>query len=275
MKRGYVRQIKGRKEADQRAALEADGVTAIYSDSELEDAVNSLREGDELVIAGGLHLLANNRRAIREIVDAVHAQGAVIYDLETDRSSAGYGVALLDDAIMGLTREVRFGDAQKAGKLGSKARWAETQIRRMDEDEARKIWEDTSLSMPQAIAKMTGWKQTTAYNRFGAAGRGAGRKKGQKVKRKKGNRGRVYFIQNPDTKRVRIGYTTRPLARLAEHQGGHDCDLDFLAIIDGTPKTEKALHEKFKKHRKRGSWYEPAPELMEHIACLAGQKDED
>ena len=108
MKRGYVRQIKGRKEADQRAALEADGVTAIYSDSELEDAVNSLREGDELVIAGGLHLLANNRRAIREIVDAVHAQGAVIYDLETDRSSAGYGVALLDDAIMGLTREVRW-----------------------------------------------------------------------------------------------------------------------------------------------------------------------
>lgn len=272
MKRGYVRQIKGRKEADQRAALNEAGVTTIYSDNALEDAVGSLREGDELVIAGGLHLLASNRRAIREVVDAIHEQGAVVYDLESQRSSAGHGVAMMDDAIIGLSNEVRLGNVRDAGKLGAKKRWAATQIKRMDDAEAREIWKDTELTMPEALARMTGWNRSTAYRRFGAPGRVAGRKKGKAPAKRKRGKGRVYFLQNPDTKRIRIGYTTRPMSRLREHQGAHDGDLDFLLVIDGTPRLEKKLHEQFKPYRKRGSWYEPSEELLNFITAKAEEK---
>jgi len=63
MERGYVKQVKGLSEADQRAALL--GVEPIYTD--LAVAIEHLRDGDMLALGGPLHILTGSATGIMNL----------------------------------------------------------------------------------------------------------------------------------------------------------------------------------------------------------------
>jgi hypothetical protein len=70
---------------------------------------------------------------------------------------------------------------------------------------------------------------------------------------------KVYFIENVETGRIKVGFTTRSVAkRMASLQTGSDCELRLLGVVvacelKGT--TELQLHRKFAKWMHRGEWF--------------------
>jgi hypothetical protein len=76
--------------------------------------------------------------------------------------------------------------------------------------------------------------------------------------------GWVYFIENAETKRIKIGHSAKPEARLSDLGVGNDCPLVLLGAIEGGPALEKALHARFRAQRVRGEWFQPAirPEVL-------------
>lgn len=78
----------------------------------------------------------------------------------------------------------------------------------------------------------------------------------------------VYFIQNRDTGRVKIGFTNGdPRWRLSSMQSGCDSTLALLGAIPGTIADEQAWHAKFGVLRVRGEWFEGAEVLLQSIAA--------
>jgi hypothetical protein len=75
----------------------------------------------------------------------------------------------------------------------------------------------------------------------------------------------VYFIRCPDGC-IKIGYTTdlanRAYALAVDWTG-------ILAVIPGGHEIEQELHAKFRPFRARSrEYYEPAPELLDHVNAL-------
>jgi len=72
-------------------------------------------------------------------------------------------------------------------------------------------------------------------------------------------RTKVYFIENVDTGRIKVGLTTSTVySRLVALQTGSDCELRILGVLysdreHGT--TEWQLHQRFGMHRHRGEWF--------------------
>lgn len=85
--------------------------------------------------------------------------------------------------------------------------------------------------------------------------------------------GFVYFIRAVDSGRVKIGFTIgNPWDRLDALQTGNHEPLRLHASIQGSPKKERALHERFHHIRERGEWFVPTPEL---VAYMDGVRDAD
>lgn len=81
--------------------------------------------------------------------------------------------------------------------------------------------------------------------------------------------GWVYFIQAPDTKNIKIGFTSRSVeSRMAAMQTGHPAQLRILATVRGGMPLERTLHREFKDCHARGEWFQPHPRLMTYIATL-------
>jgi hypothetical protein len=70
---------------------------------------------------------------------------------------------------------------------------------------------------------------------------------------------KVYFIENVETGRIKIGFTTRPVvSRVAALQTGSDCELRLLGAIlasEALGTTELQLHRKLSQWRHRGEWF--------------------
>lgn len=169
MLRGYIRHFRAWSAKRQAKLLAAAGVPdkGIYRDSEWPACLNALRPGDVLVVGGGLRVMGENRREIRAAVDAIKAKGAIVRDAETGRTAGGDdGVALMDEAIARLAGERGAPTPKRARemqKLGLKARTKG----RMSKREALTIWRDPALTGPEAIEKMRGWTQASAYRHLG------------------------------------------------------------------------------------------------------------
>lgn len=79
---------------------------------------------------------------------------------------------------------------------------------------------------------------------------------------------KVYFIENVETGRIKVGFTTSTVAsRLAKLQTGSDCELrllGFVEVVKGVGLAEAQLHRKFAAHHHRGEWYsrEILPEVL-------------
>jgi len=74
----------------------------------------------------------------------------------------------------------------------------------------------------------------------------------------------VYFVQNEDGF-VKIGTTRHVKSRLVRMQIDNCMKIKLIGKMKGGFDLEAELHKRFKKYRKRGEWFHPAPELIEYI----------
>ncbi len=82
--------------------------------------------------------------------------------------------------------------------------------------------------------------------------------------------GYVYFIQEVETKNVKIGFTSgNPANRLKSLSSGNWRKLELIGVQIGNKQLEKQLHRRFHYLHLRGEWFEWDPRLESYIECLA------
>lgn len=72
----------------------------------------------------------------------------------------------------------------------------------------------------------------------------------------------IYFIQDVETKNIKIGITYYPKKRLASLQSGNANELVLLGAIRGLPGDEMALLAEFKDLLIRGEWFRFDPHII-------------
>lgn len=77
--------------------------------------------------------------------------------------------------------------------------------------------------------------------------------------------GKVYFVQAEGGGLIKIGWATKPAARIFNMQMYCPVRLDLLLEVVGSGQLERTLHVKFATYRRHGEWFEPAAELLELI----------
>lgn len=82
-------------------------------------------------------------------------------------------------------------------------------------------------------------------------------------------RQKVYFIENTFTRAIKIGLAKWPQKRLSNLQIGSADPLRLLAVVEGGPAHERALHSRWADHRTRGEWFSPHPEILAEIERLS------
>ncbi|MEH1786896.1 MAG: GIY-YIG nuclease family protein [Nostoc sp.] len=65
----------------------------------------------------------------------------------------------------------------------------------------------------------------------------------------------VYFIENTETKHIKIGFSDRVAKRLGQLQVGNSQKLRLVFQMYGDRETEASIHQKLKKYRIRGDWF--------------------
>jgi DNA invertase Pin-like site-specific DNA recombinase len=186
MKRGYVRPSGRVGRAKQIAEMGRHLIEVIYVEGEdetAEDAIRSLREGDELCVTT-LDRLAAKRSEIMPRIEGVHSRGAAVVELLTGRRSDDPKALphMIVEAFEMLLRDHRH-QQRKAGKKHGALGGRPTD-KRMPEAEARVIWRSAELPDPNdAIAKMWGWSIRDAYRKLGPRGLRAGWIKGRPRKK--------------------------------------------------------------------------------------------
>lgn len=72
-------------------------------------------------------------------------------------------------------------------------------------------------------------------------------------------RTKVYFIENVETGRIKVGFTTTTVwSRLQKFQTATDCELRLIGVLfadSDRGTTEYQLHRRFHEHHHRGEWY--------------------
>jgi hypothetical protein len=179
---GFVK-TQGKFTAEyQREILKAAGVTRIVDNDESKDqdlkyALSLLRGDEVLETVDGFRPLGPGRYTITGELEILSKSGRVIMDCKTGLRSDRDGALMLSRA---LAKELnkRLGpsraDAQKRGRKGAAARWADKD--RMPPDEARAIWKDTKIPKKKKLKLMWGWSESTAYRYFEETGLPPGRR---------------------------------------------------------------------------------------------------
>ena len=75
----------------------------------------------------------------------------------------------------------------------------------------------------------------------------------------------IYFIQNTETKHIKIGYSDNVRNRLSDLQISSPHELTILTICEGGIELEKELHNKFNDYYVRGEWFNPSEELINYV----------
>ncbi|MEZ7298884.1 DUF1376 domain-containing protein [Enterobacter cloacae] len=88
----------------------------------------------------------------------------------------------------------------------------------------------------------------------------------------KGFNGYVYFIKNPASGLIKIGYSKNPWARLSELRRNYGSELSVVATIKTVEKTETTIHSIFEKFRVEGEWFTESECIKAVIsAIVAGE----
>lgn len=86
--------------------------------------------------------------------------------------------------------------------------------------------------------------------------------------------GFVYFIQETELRRIKIGFTTsHPSTRLRALENATSQELAFIGFQLGDEKTEATLHQRFKHLHRRKEWFEPGEDLLSYIQGLSYGSD--
>lgn len=184
MKVGFIRHAPRFPVSTQRKALLAAGVRAdkIYDETQSESrdaALNGVRDNDVLVVYR-LSILYRSRADFRILSALVGERPITILEAATGRTDTLPHVLaeMLADAMddhAGERNRMTKAEAKRAGKKGSDRRWGAK--KRLPVNEARAIWRDTDEHrvIGDALKRMPGWTQRTAYKHFGPRGSVAGR----------------------------------------------------------------------------------------------------
>jgi len=185
VRRGYVRH-SGRVSATKQIALMGRHLIEVYyvegSDETVEDAIRSLREGDEFCVST-LDRAARKRSELPGLIEQVHGRGAVVVELLTGRRSdkPEDAARMVAEAFEMLLRDHK-SQTRKAGRRAGR-KGGRPPKDKMQKEQAEAIWFDSRIKlMRDAIAKMDGWNYRTAYNEFGPRGVHAGRPAGKKTR---------------------------------------------------------------------------------------------
>lgn len=130
-----------------------------------------MRRGEYLGVVDGLRAFGPGKKAIKEAVDAIHADGASVLDIETGQDSRNDGVAMATEASSPrkLSPEARrlMGEEQ-----AEKHRKKNGQMLKR---EAYAVWKNPNLSVEEK-AEITRWSKSALYAAFKASGAPAGRR---------------------------------------------------------------------------------------------------
>jgi hypothetical protein len=171
MLRGWIGPSRHLSANRQRALLEADKVSVIYTGAdEWQPFVLSLRpEVKDTAVVADLRVFGS-RRGIVDAVEEIAARGATLM-------VAGTGVTIdvptlreVDRAISRLRAWVTLerGRASKMGAMGGKARAANLRETRMERSAAERIYGDLKRypTTLEALENMPGWSRTSAWREF-------------------------------------------------------------------------------------------------------------
>ena len=75
----------------------------------------------------------------------------------------------------------------------------------------------------------------------------------------------VYCLHAEAISRIKIGFSTKPIKRIAGHRNTSPCPLVLIGLWPGGRKEETAIHDEFAYLGDHGEWFEYAPELQAFI----------
>lgn len=163
-------------------------MTVVYVDGRngvtFEDAVKSLRPGDELAVVR-LADLAANRRELCKRIALVHAKRCSVTETATGRNSRRKGaIDMIFDAAETLTHAGKGHDPEKAREFGSRG-GRPRKDRGISDADAEKHWFDMRhATNTDALKHMGKWMETAAWRKWGASGRQTGPRRKLPAKRR-------------------------------------------------------------------------------------------
>lgn len=81
----------------------------------------------------------------------------------------------------------------------------------------------------------------------------------------------IYFIRNEESGAIKVGRSTKPLARLASLQTASADELEMIGVIAGGSGTEAWIHERLEPFHIRGEWFEGTREATREIDLIIAQ----
>ena len=78
----------------------------------------------------------------------------------------------------------------------------------------------------------------------------------------------VYFIRNPITRSIKIGFSIDPDRRIKDLQTASESELIIEAVLPGTLSTEQYLHQRWEHLHVRGEWYKSDPDLEDFVDAV-------
>lgn len=184
MRIAFVSGYRKEPEKAQIAFHEANGIPRrrIYVEGQgsesLSTAIRALRPGDMLEVIG-FRVLGSNRREILAGYEAIRAKGAGVLDAKTGERAKDDGAVMLAKALASIQGDASATSdeelAERARK-GGEAMRKKALKKRMNKRDALVIWKNPDLTVAQALKKMKGWTQASAYRDLKSRGIPAGRR---------------------------------------------------------------------------------------------------
>lgn len=131
-----------------------------------------MRPGELLGVVDGYRAFGNGQRAITAAIDAIHADGATVIDVETGQNSRDHGHILMPAAI-GPRRQ----SAQYRKKMADEAaRKRRESAAGMLDHEIRIEWKKPGIMSADERAAFLCIPRSTLYREFGPSGASPGRR---------------------------------------------------------------------------------------------------
>lgn len=153
-------------------------------------------------------------------------------------------------------------------------RWRDRGFKGRDLKDGRGQW----LPLEDALAKAREINRSLPGIPPGVSARTSVRR-GKKIKRIRtvlpdspGPRGYVYFLVCGE--RVKIGFSVRPISRVAALSGAHPDPIELLLVVPGTQDQERNIHMVLAEFRTGGEWFVACRQVLNlmircaHARCV-------